>query len=121
MKPTERLAHYPEEYGPYFADVFAGGNGAFERGYGKHERYRVTFQQDETGLYIGLDAIRYDADYQPRYIRIYEIDELADGSTGHRVHEFAKGQVPYEAYAQPEFVLRGLLHAVQDAIQARLE
>lgn len=121
MNPVERAHQFPNRYGRYFADVFKGEKGEYERGYGKYERYRLSYTNDEDGLHVGLDSIKYDSDYAPQYTRVYEVDELSDDTEVHRTSKLSKGQIPYEAYTQPEFVLRSLLHALQGAIKARLE
>lgn len=120
MEQVERLQYYPERYGQLFEDVFAyyaaTGEYSFEREYQKSERCRVWFDVSNDGLIIGLDHITYDGDWNPSYTPLYQIEESGEEPV-YTMHQLARDQVPYQAFTEPELVLRSVLHNAQDWVR----
>ncbi|MBP9738744.1 hypothetical protein KBD20_03580, partial [Candidatus Saccharibacteria bacterium] len=115
-------ASYPKSYGETFADVFEyfeqSGKSEIEWGYGKTDRYRVTYVRSEEHIDITLQSIRYDGDWNPILTPVYKVEEGASESE-HSMYEVAVGQVPQDAVNIPELVLRSILHGVQGSVRLR--
>lgn len=122
MKQVERLNHYPELYGQTFEDVLdyynARGEEDFTWGYGKTDRYRVSFTHARC-LCMQLDSISYDGDWRPQYTPVYMVQEQIGEEPVHSSYEQERGSVPHDALTIPELVLRSIMHGVQDSIRLR--